>query len=191
MFYCVRCKKVTDTSDIQKVVSKNGRNMKRGKCAVCGSTKTQFIRRSEASSLKGPSGGSIVNKAINKLPFEMHLPGHNFTGPGTKLKKRLKPDLTPKDWSKPINKVDNAAYHHDVCYMKNKDTTTRNNVCDKDMLDELKGIVNPTLRERMDRSIVEKIIGTKMRFGMGQASGVEKVRRACEPRKKKLLGVMH
>ena len=48
----------------------------------------------------------------------MHLPGHNFTGPGTKLNKRLNPDLTPKKWSKPINRVDKAAYHHDVCYLK-------------------------------------------------------------------------
>ena len=35
----------------------------------------------------------------------MHLPGHNFTGPGTKLNKRLNPDLTPKKWSKPLNRV--------------------------------------------------------------------------------------
>jgi len=28
-------------------------------------------------------GGDLFNKAINKLPFELHLPGHNFTGPGT------------------------------------------------------------------------------------------------------------
>ena len=50
----------------------------------------------------------------------MHLPGHNFTGPGTKLKKRLNPDLTPKEWSKPINRVDKAAYHHDVFYLKKR-----------------------------------------------------------------------
>ena len=39
--------------------------------------KNQFI--------KAQKGGSLLNKAINNLPFEMHLPGHNFTGPGTKL----------------------------------------------------------------------------------------------------------
>ena len=181
--FCVRCKKVTETSDIQNVISKNGRNMKRGKCVVCGITKTQFVkllRVAPAALLKvgpTPSGGSILNEAINNLPFEMHLPGHNFTGPGTKLKKRLTSNLTPKTWSKPINRVDNAAYHHDVCYLKNKDTKTRNQLCDKNMLDELKGIVNPTLRERMDRSIVDKLIWSKMKFGMGQ--------------KKKLPGVMH
>ena len=35
------------------------------------------------------------------------------------------------------------------------------------MLEKLDGIYNPTLRERLDRSIVSKIIGTKMNFGMG------------------------
>ena len=97
----------------------------------------------------------------------MHLPGHNFTGPGTKLNKRLNPDLTPKKWSKPINRVDKAAYHHDICYLKNNDTATRNAVCDKNMLKELDGIYNPTIRERMERGLVSTLIGTKKRFGWG------------------------
>ena len=42
--YCVKCKKATDTSDVLFVVSKNGRNMKRGMCVICGTTKTQFIK---------------------------------------------------------------------------------------------------------------------------------------------------
>ena len=97
----------------------------------------------------------------------MHLPGHYFTGPGTKLNKRLNPDLTLKKWSKPINRVDKAAYHHVVCHLKNDDTATRNAVCDKNMLKELEGIYNPTLRERLDKSIVSKFLGTKVKFGMG------------------------
>ena len=32
--YCVECKKATDTSSEQFVVSKNGRNIKRGKCVI-------------------------------------------------------------------------------------------------------------------------------------------------------------
>ena len=99
--YCVKCKKATDTSDIQVVVSRNGRNMKRGTCMICRTTKMQFIKAQE--------GGSLLNKVINNLPFEMHLPGHNFTGPGTKLKKQLNLDLTQKKWSKPVNRVDKAA----------------------------------------------------------------------------------
>ena len=44
----------------------------------------------------------------------MHLQGHNFTGPGTKLDKILNSDRTPKEWSMPINRVDNAAYHNEL-----------------------------------------------------------------------------
>ena len=154
--YCVKCKKKTETTNEQNATTSNNRSMKRGKCAICGTTKTQFIK-----------GGSILNKMINNLPVEMHLLGHNFTGPGTKLNKRLNADLTPKEWSKPINRIDNAAYHHDICYLKNNDTATRNNVCDKNMLQEMKNIYNPTLRERMERGLVSTLIGTKKRFGWG------------------------
>jgi len=35
------------------------------------------------------------------------------------------------------------------------------------MLEELDGICNPTLRERMERGVVSKIIGTNERFEMG------------------------
>ena len=99
-------------------------------------TKTQFVK----------SGSGLFNKAVSNLPFELHLPGHNFTGPGAKLDRRLNPDGTPIDWSKPINRVDEAAYH--LCYAKNPDTRTRNEVCDREMLRELAQITNPSLRER-------------------------------------------
>ena len=134
--------------------------MRRGQCVTCGKTKTQFIKRDA-------TGGSFLNTLVNKPPFEMHLPGHNFTGPGTKLYKRMNPDGTPKEWSIPINRVDNAAYHHDLCCSKHHDIKTRNEVCDKTMLGELSGIVNSTLRERIYKSIVGKLIKAKVNFGLG------------------------
>ena len=73
----------------------------------------------------------------------------------------------PKEWSIPINRVDNAAYHHDLCYSKLDDTKARNEVCDKTMLGELDGIVNPTLRERIDKSIVGKLIKANVNFWLG------------------------
>ena len=158
--YCLKCLRVTEIENIANTMSKKGRLMRRGKCVTCGKTKCQFVK-------KGTAGGSFLNSLVNKLPFEMHLPGHNFTGPGTKLYKRLNPDGTPKDWSIPINRVDNAAYHHDLCYSKDDDTKTRNEGCDKTMLGELNGIVNPTLRERIDKSIVGKLIKAKVNFGLG------------------------
>ena len=115
--------------------------MRRGQCITCGKTKTQFVE-TEAH------GGS------EQSSFEMHLPGHSFTGPGTKLHNRLNSDGTPEKLSIPINRVDNAAYHHDLCYSKHDDTKTRNQVRDKTMIDDLSGIANPTLRERIDKLIV-------------------------------------
>ena len=129
--YCLKCRRVTETENITTAMSKNGRLMRRGQCITCEKTKTQFIKRYATST-------SFLNTLVKKLPFEMHLPGHNFTGLGTKLYKRLNPDGTPKEWSIPINRVDNAAYE----------------VCDETMLGELSGIVNPTLRKRIDKSIV-------------------------------------
>ena len=35
-------------------------------------------------------GAGVINKIIDNLPFELHLPGgFNYCGPGTKLKLRL------------------------------------------------------------------------------------------------------
>ena len=155
--YCVKCRKITEMRDV-KQKTKNNRQMFQGTCVVCRAKKSKFI---------SASGKGFLNDTINSLPFEMHMPGHNFIGPDTKLNKRLNEDMTPKAWSNPINRVDKAAYHHDMCYVKNKDTKTRNGVCDKNMLTELNGICNPTLRERMKRGVVSTIIGTKKRFGWG------------------------
>jgi len=92
--------------------------------------------------------------------------GHNFIGPFTKLNKRLNPDDSWKPWSKSINRVDLATYHHDICYRDNPYTKTRHIVCDKNMLEELDGIYNLKIREKSEREAVSKIIGTKKRFGV-------------------------
>ena len=41
--YCVKCKNKTESINLQRVVSKNGRPMLRGTCAVCKKVKTQFL----------------------------------------------------------------------------------------------------------------------------------------------------
>jgi len=103
------------------------------------------------------SGIRLFNKALSNLPFELH------------------PDETPRDWSKPINRVDEAAYHHDLCYAKNPDTRTRNEVCDREMLRELAQITNPTLRERMERGLVGSMIKAKANLGLGLKKPRKKV----------------
>ena len=44
------------------------------------------------------------------LQGEYHLPGHNFTGPGTQLKYRL------ERGDQPVNRVDALSLHHDMRY---------------------------------------------------------------------------
>ena len=133
-----------------------------------GKTKSQFMKSDAISE-------SFLNTLVTKLPFEMHLPGHKFTGLETKLYNRLHPYGTPREWSIPINRVGKAAYHHDICYSKHVDTKTRNEVCDKTMLGELNGIVNSTLREKIDKSIVGKLINAKVNFWLGAPIKVKKV----------------
>lgn len=41
--YCLKCKKKTDTLNLSKTTSKNGRNVIKGECAICKMTKNQFI----------------------------------------------------------------------------------------------------------------------------------------------------
>ena len=136
--YCLKCKSKTET--INPIIQER---MMKGNCRNCGAKKCQFARWS-----------GIVNKTINNLPFEFYLPFHNFTGPETKLRSRLNEDDTPKSWSIPTNTVDKAAYHHDVCYRDNRDTKTRNTLCDKNMLEDLADIEDPTLR--LERDLIEQ-----------------------------------
>ncbi|UYV72090.1 hypothetical protein LAZ67_9001785 [Cordylochernes scorpioides] len=107
-------------------------------------------------------GKGVINKTISKLPFEIHLPGHNFTGPETQSltgKTRLNPDLSYKSW--------NWMKQPTIMILKNKDTKTRNEICDKQMLKDLDNIQNPSFKERIERGIVKPIIWSKKTFGLG------------------------
>lgn len=55
---------------------------------------------------------SLLNWLINHLPFELHLPGYNYCGPGTKLIKRL------SRGDKGVNKLDEYCMDHDIAYHK-------------------------------------------------------------------------
>ena len=63
-------------------------------------------------------GSGIVNKLIDKLPIELHIPGYSFCGPGTKLVKRL------DQGDKEKNKLDSICKVHDIAY-QSKDSKTR------------------------------------------------------------------
>lgn len=93
------------------------------------------------------SGGGFVNALINKLPFEMHLPGYQYAGPGTHLDLRLAKGIKPK------NKLDEAAMRHDIAYSKSKKLSDRH-AADKVLQDEAwKRVTAP------DSSLGEKAMG--------------------------------
>lgn len=64
-------------------------------------------------------GFGLLNSVINKLPFEMHLPGYRYCGPGTKLDKRL------KRGDAGINPLDEACKSHDIAYSSSNDYNVR------------------------------------------------------------------
>ena len=128
-------------------------------CSECCTTKTQFVKETKGGDLVGSLNSVTKNIKLPwaRFPGEMHLPGHSFTGPGTRLDLRLKPDGAPKPFSKPVDRVDSAALRHDLSYAQYPDTASRN-VADIAMVDELNKIPNPTFRERVERAIVRHII---------------------------------
>ena len=64
-------------------------------------------------------GSGVLNTLINKLPFELHLPGYNYCGPGTKLEKRL------ARGDRGINPLNEACKEHDIAYSTSKDIKNR------------------------------------------------------------------
>lgn len=64
-------------------------------------------------------GRGLLNKIIDKLPFELHLPKYQYCGPGTKLAERL------ARGDPGINKLDKLCKEHDIAYDTHKDSAER------------------------------------------------------------------
>ena len=54
--------------------------------------------------------GRVLNRAIDALPIELHVPGYQYCGPGTRLTKRL------SRGDPGINPLDQACKKHDIAY---------------------------------------------------------------------------
>lgn len=64
-------------------------------------------------------GSGFINKLIDKLPVELHIPGYNYCGPGTKLSKRIARGDTG------VNPLDEFCKEHDIAYSRSKDISNR------------------------------------------------------------------
>lgn len=63
--------------------------------------------------------GRLINRAVDALPFEAHIPGYQFCGPGTRLAKRL------ARGDEGVNSLDQACRTHDIAYHRHKDDEER------------------------------------------------------------------
>ena len=134
--------------------------------------------------------GGLANAVVDLTPFELHLPGHNFAGPGTDLSRRLRinkrragrrrPKRLPRRpspplWRKnsaPINAVDLAAYFHDLAYLaagKGPRAAADRALADRDLLDEAEELMvgregGGGLGERISAAVVWAVMNAKGAF---------------------------
>lgn len=130
-------------------------------------------------------GGGIIsgvlNKAIDLLPIELHLPGgYRYCGPGTKLAKRL------ARGDKGINALDEACKLHDIEYSKYSDSENRRRA-DRDLAERAWQRVKSS-----DAGLGEKAaawtVTTAMKAKAAVGSGRRKVGRKRRSSRKRKTG---
>ena len=109
-----------------------------------------------------------IHKLIGKLPRPKKgfvAPNYKYLGPYNPLDSQLEHDNTgkiTKFYDQPLNKVDEIAANHDVCYkvgIKNK------NECDREMVKNLDNL-NPNEMTKWGK-LARLIINSKQKFGFG------------------------
>ena len=108
-------------------------------------------------------GGGCFNSMINALPFELHTPGYQFCGPGTKLQKRL------ARGDQGINPLDAACRDHDIAYSRSNNLAERH-AADKILARKARGRViasDSTLSEKAAATTVWAAMNAKRKMGMG------------------------
>lgn len=120
------------------------------------------------------TGRGIINSLINKLPIELHLPGYQYCGPGTKLEKRL------KRGDPGINVLDAACKQHDISYSLNKSNLEARHQADYVLEQKAWQRVNSedaSTGEKAAAWLVTNIMKGKRRFGMGMKMKKMKVKK--------------
>lgn len=108
-------------------------------------------------------GEGLVNNLINNLPFELHLPGYNYCGPGTRLRERL------ARGDRGVNKLDEYCKHHDIAYNNSKSLIDRHKA-DIILLKMAKKRAlssDASTGEKLAANLVNNIMLTKVSSGAG------------------------
>lgn len=145
---------------------------------VAGSKKKIFVGRG------GGFISKITNRAIDSLPFEAHLKGYNFCGPGTRLQERL------ARGDKGINPLDEACKLHDIAYATYKDSDRRR-IADKELAERAWARVKSTdakFGEKAAAWLVTTSMKAKAKIGGGGGGKVKK-RRSSRPKHRRGKGI--
>lgn len=108
-------------------------------------------------------GTGIVNTLINKLPFEAHIPGYRFCGPGTRLQKRL------SRGDSGVNPLDEACKRHDIAYSQSNSLSDRH-AADKVLAEKAWGRFrskDASFGEKTAALAIAGIMKAKTKLGMG------------------------
>lgn len=113
------------------------------------------------------SGKGLLNKLIDRLPVELHVPGYQFCGPGTKLKKRL------ERGDEGVNPLDKLCKQHDIIYSQVSDTAGRRQADTELAQGAMKRVTakDASLGERLAALGVAGIMTGKKKLGMGLKKG--------------------
>lgn len=129
--------------------------------------------------------GTVINKAIDALPIELHLPAglrksYRYCGPGTKLQERL------ARGDPGINELDESCKVHDIAYSLHKDNYHRN-LADQRLADSAWQRVKSS-----DASLGEKtaawLVTTAMKAKSKMGSGTKKGKGLAGKKKQKRQG---
>lgn len=121
----------------------------------------------------GSAASTVINKGVDLLPVELHLPGgYRYCGPGTRLKERL------ARGDKGVNKLDEACKAHDIAYSKYSDNERRRQA-DRQLADSAWARVkakDSSLGEKAAAWAVTTAMNAKAKLGGGRKKKKVKVR---------------
>lgn len=125
--------------------------------------KRRTNRRKKNSVGRGGFTSKVLNRAIDNLPFEAHIKGYNFCGPGTRLQERL------DRGDRGINPLDEACKLHDIAYASHSDTDNRR-VADRELAERAWARVKSAdakLGEKAAAWLVTNTMKIKSKIGSG------------------------
>lgn len=132
-------------------------------------------------------GSGLLNKTINSLPIELHIPGYQFCGPGTKLNKRL------ERGDQGINLLDTYCREHDISYSQSNSLKNRHEA-DKILQEKAWRRVkakDSTFGEKVAAWTVTNAMKAKRKFGMGlKSKQMKKTKKRVIPAPRKQGGFL-